>query len=171
MTETTPPPSIEPAERQYPLSQADAAQRLVEMTAAYRAANPTTDLSPQQAEQRLAAMAKQFREANREKLSTRDAGIVGHDEPPRPFETTQGGQLSLRNTLKAIEDLRDLNIPEVGLQRILAGDWTQEDVDWAKAGKQRLLGSPELRQRVLSGDIDAVRSLAGISAVLASRRP
>jgi hypothetical protein len=138
MTEPTPTLPINPAQERKSLSQADAAQKRVELTAAWRAENPSSDLSPELAEQKLAAMAEAYRKANPERLSARDAALVGHDQPPRPFETTRGGKLSLRNTLKGIEDLRELNIPDEGISRILKGDWTPEDRAWAAAEKRRL---------------------------------
>ena len=171
MTEqTTSPAPTDPAQQQdYPLSPGDAAQKLVEMTAAYKAANPTpNELSSQEAEQKLAEMAKAYREANRERLSPSDAEIIGHDQPPQPFETTHGKELSLRNTLAGIESLRGLQIPDEGVAKILKGDWTAQDYEWARLEKQHLLSSPELRQRVLSGDPEAAKFLVGISAVIAA---
>jgi hypothetical protein len=170
MTETpTAPTASDTAQPDYPLSPGDAAQRLVDLTAAYRAANPTNELSPEEAEQKIGEMAAAYKKANRERLQARDAEIVGDDSPPKPFETTRGSELSLRNTLRAIEDLRLLQIPDKGIAKILAGDWTADDYQWAVAAEQQLLsGSPELRQRVLSGDPEATKFLVGISAVIAA---
>jgi hypothetical protein len=58
MTEPTPTLPINPAQERKSLSQADAAQKRVELTAAWRAENPSSDLSPELAEQKLAAMAE-----------------------------------------------------------------------------------------------------------------
>jgi hypothetical protein len=105
-------PSDSAQQQDYPLSAGDAAQKLVDMSAAFRAANPTpNELSPEQAEQRLGEMAAAYKKANRERLPARDAEIVGDDRPPEPFATTHGGELSLRNTLRAIEDLRHCKSP------------------------------------------------------------
>jgi hypothetical protein len=153
------------------LNAADSAAKLVELSAAYKAAQPAPalhELSPEQAGQRLQDMEKAFNESNKPKNTPADAAIVG-DQPPRDgFETVSWPATTVRNKLDTIDTLRSLEIPDKGIAQIIAGEgpYTEADVAWARHMKDVVFNDPEVRARILAGDRAAVRHVIGVNQIL-----
>jgi hypothetical protein len=163
-----------PADTNYPLSANDAAAKLVEISAAYKAAQPAPalhELSPELAGQRLADMEKAYRGATKPKNSASDTAILGGDDrPAREFETVSWPQTTTHNKLNTIETLRNVGIPDKGIENILRGDsdWiTPKDIEMARQWMHRAEHDSELRAAILRGEPEAVHFLTGMSAILA----
>jgi hypothetical protein len=119
----------------------------------------------------LAEMTKLFHESTKPKNTAADAAILGGDErPAREFETVSWPQTTTRNKLDAIETLRNVGIPDKGIENILRGDsdWiTPKDMERARQWMHRAEHDPELRAAILRGEPEAVHYLTGMSAILA----
>jgi hypothetical protein len=166
MTDSTVPPADVPVTD---LNAADSAAMLVAMSAAYRAANPVTGpygLSAEEANAQLAAMTDAYHKANAPKLAAADQAILGESAgPPRELgETVTWPQISVRNKLSVIEDLRQIGFPDPTIERILRGDpVSKEDYDIALRWRNRVTNDPVIGKELLDGSSAANHVIRAMS--------
>ena len=145
MTENITPPADVPVTA---FSAGDAAAMLVSMSAAFKAANPTPGpwgLDPEAAGKQLSEMADAYRKANAPKLAVADQTVLGESAgPPRELgETVTWPEISVRNKLSVIEELRSTGIPDQGIARFVRGEsYSKEDFEAAQRWKQRAENDP-----------------------------
>ena len=148
-----------------------AAERLVKLSAAFKASQPAPGpfgLSPEAANAQLAAMAEAFNKTKSTTLPAADAAVLGDDRLPYEAEVVTFPQTGIRNKLSTVETLREIGIPDEGITRIVAGKgYSQQDYDAAIRWRQRAESDPELRKAILSGDRVARHVLTAMSAIIA----
>jgi hypothetical protein len=148
-----------------------AAERLVALSAAYNKTQPPKavhELSPEEANARLAAMTEAFNKTKATTLPAADAAVLGDDRLPHEAEVTSWPKQNIRNKLSTIDMLRDVGIPDPGIERIVAGKpYSQQDYDAAIRWRQRAESDPEIRNAILSGDRTARHVLTAMSAIIA----
>jgi hypothetical protein len=69
-----------------------------------------------------------------------------------------------------LSDLNKLGIPMAGIERMLDGDWSDEDVEFAERELDRLKNDPAWRQALLAGDRTARHEQRAWSIIAGSRR-
>jgi hypothetical protein len=166
MTTTDTPAAVAAAD----LSPMAAAERLVELSAAFKAAQPAPELHelpPEEAGRRLAEMSAAYNKSVAPKNAPADAAIVG-EQVPKEFETTTWPQTTVRNKLDLVEHLRSIGVPDKGIAAMLSGEgsFSPEDVIWARQIKQRMLSDASVRAFILEGSAEAQRWLIGINKIL-----
>jgi hypothetical protein len=70
----------------------------------------------------------------------------------------------------ALHDLNKAGIPVEGLEKILDGNWTDNDVEFATRELDRLVNDPDWCRRLLAGDRTARHEQRAWSAVVGSRK-
>jgi hypothetical protein len=70
----------------------------------------------------------------------------------------------------ALSDLNRVGIPVQGLERILDGNFSDEDVAWAQQSLDRAMATPAWREALVSGDPTARHEMTAWSAVISSRK-
>jgi hypothetical protein len=82
------------------------------------------------------------------------------------------GEFGVRRTdmIDAISDLKRDGIPPEGIERILTGSFSDQDVQVAQYELNKLTSNSEWRGRLLSGDAEAKHQFRAWNAVIASRR-
>jgi hypothetical protein len=70
----------------------------------------------------------------------------------------------------ALSDLNTVGIPVEGLERILDGNWSDADVDFAQRELNRLTATPAWRAALCAGDPTARHELTAWSAIVGSRK-
>jgi hypothetical protein len=143
-----------------------ATAQLVQLTAQYRASQPPADrpLTQEEIEQRLAALKTAYDQQNKPEPDP----VIG-TPPPQPFETTTWPRMTTTAKLDLAARLDDLGVPADGVKAILDGKaYSKADVQMAKDWKREALANPDLRARILSGDREAVRTLVGMSHLIAT---
>jgi hypothetical protein len=70
----------------------------------------------------------------------------------------------------ALTDLNRAGIPLEGLEKILDGNWSDDDVQFAERELDRLVNDPDWQRRLLAGDRTARHEQRAWSAVAGSRR-
>ena len=147
-----------------------AAERLVKMSAAFKASQPAPGpygLSPEEANAQLAAMTEAYNKTKPTTLAASDAAVLGDDRLPYEAEVTTWPEQNIRNKLSVVETLREIGIPDEGITRIVAGKgYSQQDYDAAIRWRQRAETDPELRQAILSGDRTARHVMVAMSAII-----
>jgi hypothetical protein len=149
-----------------------AAERLVALSAAYNKTQPPKavhELSPEEANSRLAAMTAEFNKTKQTTLPAADAAVLGGDDRlPYEAEVTTWPQQGIRNKLSTIETLREVGIPDQGIEKIIAGKgYSQADVDAALRWRERVTNDPVLRKELLDGSSTAKHVLVAMSAIIA----
>jgi hypothetical protein len=69
-----------------------------------------------------------------------------------------------------LSDLNKVGIPEEGLERILDGNWSDADVEFAQRELDRLTATPAWREALCAGDPTARHEMTAWSAVISSRK-
>jgi hypothetical protein len=100
--------------------------------------------------------------------------IAGGATPPA-IETVTGGELTARDKLHAIAQLRESGQNDVAIAEIFTGldsrtgkPFGAADVALARAYQTKLEGDPEWRARLLAGGYEERRQLRMVSAIIAS---
>src|SRR5258708_5603030 len=100
--------------------------------------------------------------------------IAGGAVPPA-IETVMGGELTARDKLHAIAQLRDSGQNDVAIAEIFTGldsrtgkPFDAATVALARAFQTKLEGDPEWRARLLAGGYEERRQLRMVSAIIAS---
>jgi hypothetical protein len=104
---------------------------------------------------------KQFHElsAAKHQVDRIDAAIAGTLQPD-PFEISGQGKLATRDLLAGIQELRDLNVEDKQIERLLKDEpISAADRAWVESYERELLGSQDFVKRFLSGDLAARREL------------
>jgi hypothetical protein len=70
----------------------------------------------------------------------------------------------------ALSDLKKIGIPEEGLERILDGNFSDSDVEFAERELNKLKATPAWREALLAGDPTARHEMTAWSAVISSRK-
>jgi hypothetical protein len=93
--------------------------------------------------------------------------LAGLGSPPE-FETTMAGELSTRNTIAAVEALREIGLREDQIRDTLTdtSNYSAEDVATALRAKSEMMGSEEFRARFLRADSEAVRMMATANHII-----
>jgi hypothetical protein len=88
-----------------------------------------------------------------------------------PIEMTVGDQSVRRQDLiSALSHLGGLGIPAEGIERIVTGEWSDEDVGWAQQLLDRGMATPEWTNALLRGDPAAVHEWTALCGVLSARK-
>jgi hypothetical protein len=150
---TTPPADVAVTD----LNAAQSAAALVAMSAAFKASQPAPSpwgLSAEEANAQLAAMTDAYEKVNAPRLAAADQKVLGESaSPPRELgETVTWPQISVRNKLSMIETLREVGIPDAGIERFISGKpYSKEDYEAAVRWKQRVENDPVLGKELLDG--------------------
>jgi hypothetical protein len=87
-----------------------------------------------------------------------------------PIETTLGDQSVRRQDLiTAIDDLSKTGIPPEGVVKIVEGDWTAEDVEWAEGLLAKGMATPAWVEGVLAGDPTCLHEFRALCGVISSK--
>jgi hypothetical protein len=164
----TPPP----AEDVSHFPPAMAAERLVKMSAAFKASQPTPGpygLTPEEANSQLAAMTEAFNKSKQTTLPAADAAVLGGDDRlPYEAEVTTWPEQNIRNKLSVVDELRKIGIPDEGITKIIAGkSYSQADYDAAVAWRERVTNDPVLRKELLDGSSASRHVITAMSAIIA----
>jgi hypothetical protein len=172
MTDTLAPPDVPDTA----LNAADAAAKLVAMSAAFKASQSAPGpwgLSAEEANAQLQAMADSYRKSTAPKLTAADQTILGESaDVPREFETTTWPAVSTRNKLSAIEELRQVGIPDPGIARVISGEsYSRADFDAAVRWRDRVTNDPVLSKELLDGSSASRHVITAMSAIIALGPP
>jgi hypothetical protein len=86
-------------------------------------------------------------------------------------ETVMGDfGVARRDLIDSIADLGKTGIPPEGIERIVVGNWSDEDVAFARSELARLTATPSWREALVSGDPEARHQMRAWSAIIGSRR-
>jgi hypothetical protein len=82
------------------------------------------------------------------------------------------GEFGVRRTdmIDAISDLSRDGIPPEGIEKILTGSFSDEDVQVAEYELKKLTSNPEWRGRLLAGDAEAKHQFRAWNGVISSRK-
>jgi hypothetical protein len=162
-----------PADDVTSLNSADSAAMLVSMSAAYKLANPSPGpwgLDAETVNKQLAEMADAYHKANAPKLAAADQKVLGESAtPPRELgETVTWPEISTRNKLSVIEELRQVGIPDPGIARVISGEpYSKEDYDAAVRWRDRVTNDPVLSKELLDGSSTSKHVITAMSAIIA----
>jgi hypothetical protein len=134
-----------------------ATKELADLAAQHRAGQPEAErpLTAQEAEARLVELKKAYDAQN--------------PQPALQIETTTWPRRTTADKLDLAAHLSDLGVPDKGIEAMLDGKpYTAQDVQAAKQWKAEAMQNPKLRAKILSGDREAVRTLIGMSHLIAT---
>jgi hypothetical protein len=75
-----------------------------------------------------------------------------------------------KNLIDSIADLGKTGIPPEGIERIITGNWSDEDIQFAERELARLTNDPAWQKALCAGDRTARHELRAWSAVAGSRK-
>ena len=104
---------------------------------------------------------REFRELSAAKVQTdrTDAALAGTLNPGT-WDIAVDGKLSARNLMTGIDDLRNLNIEDRQIERLLKSEpISASDRAWVEGYEREMLGNKEFTARYLSGDLAARREI------------
>ena len=95
-----------------------------------------------------------------------DQILTGTIEPPL-FETVMPGELSTRNVMTSVADLREIGLEDATIRQVVEGKpVSRAEHDAVKALKADRLSDKEWRAKFLAGDRAAVRDMALMNIVI-----